>query len=133
MGTAIQMGALVALIVVQSAVLVRQYIRLRQLRSRFSTILDSKAEASRLTEHATREAEELKSAAAADCQRLRGEAEELIKRRDVLTREVTGLREAQNRLAKEASTLEENLEDISFGIYNPHFDYDTPDSYKAAL
>jgi hypothetical protein len=129
----IQTAAVAALIVAQSAILVRQYIRLRQLRSRFSTILDADAEAQRLKEDAARETEELKSAAAADCRRLRKEAEALKAQRDTLTGEVTGLKEAQNRLAREVSTLEENLEDISFGVYKPHFAYDTPDAYKAAL
>lgn len=36
-------------------------------------------------------------------------------------------------LNKEISLLEENLEDISFGLYKPHFDFQTSEEYKTAL
>jgi hypothetical protein len=36
-------------------------------------------------------------------------------------------------LTKEVSLLEENLEDISFGVYKPHFSFQTSEEYKAAL
>jgi hypothetical protein len=39
----------------------------------------------------------------------------------------------QEQLAKEISSLEEHLEDLSFGLYEPHFSFTTPDEYKAAL
>ena len=38
-----------------------------------------------------------------------------------------------NGLQKEVSALEENLEDISFGLYKPHFSFQTSEEYKAAL
>ena len=36
-------------------------------------------------------------------------------------------------LKKEISLLEENLEDISFGLYKPHFNFQTSEEYKTAL
>ena len=36
-------------------------------------------------------------------------------------------------LTKEVSLLEENLEDISFGVYKPHFGFQTSEEYKTAL
>ena len=36
-------------------------------------------------------------------------------------------------LLKEISILEENLEDISYGLYKPHFDYNTSEEYKKKL
>ena len=36
-------------------------------------------------------------------------------------------------LQKEIALLEENLEDISFGLYKPHFTFQTSDEYKAGL
>jgi hypothetical protein len=36
-------------------------------------------------------------------------------------------------LKKEISLLEENLEDISFGLYKPHFSFKTSEEYKVAL
>lgn len=44
--------------------------------------------------------------------------------------------QAQAKLAdlkKETSLLEENLDDISFGLYQPHFSFQTSDEYKNAL
>ena len=35
-------------------------------------------------------------------------------------------------LSKELAILEENLEIISYGLYNPHYDYTTSDEYKQA-
>ncbi len=39
----------------------------------------------------------------------------------------------QEELEKEVALLEENLEDISFGLYKPHFNFQTPDQYKDRL
>lgn len=36
-------------------------------------------------------------------------------------------------LKKSVALLEENLEDISFGLYEPHFDFDTAEDYKVEL
>lgn len=36
-------------------------------------------------------------------------------------------------LRLELSTLEENLEDVSYGLYRPHYDYDTSEKYKQEL
>jgi hypothetical protein len=38
-----------------------------------------------------------------------------------------------NILQKEVSTLEENLEDISFGLYKPHFSFQISEEYKVAI
>ena len=38
-----------------------------------------------------------------------------------------------DRLQKEIGLLEESLEMVEFGVYKPHYDYQTPDQYKAAL
>lgn len=36
-------------------------------------------------------------------------------------------------LKKEVALVEENIEDISFGLYKPHFSFQTVDEYKTAL
>ena len=36
-------------------------------------------------------------------------------------------------LSNEVSLLEENLDDISFGLYKPHFNFQSSEEYKAAL
>jgi hypothetical protein len=42
-------------------------------------------------------------------------------------------RETFDRLQREVSLLEENIEDISFGVYKPHFDYASSQEYKDRL
>ena len=37
------------------------------------------------------------------------------------------------KLQNEVNLLEENLEDISFGLYKPHFNFETSEEYKIAL
>jgi uncharacterized protein DUF4041/Meiotically Up-regulated Gene 113 (MUG113) protein len=126
-------AALGTLVIVLSAAVAMLYARARQLRSRYKSIIDAEAEGRRLQADARRNAEELKAAAAEELDRLRKETEEHRKQRDALAAENTAVAATHERLQKEVSTLEENLEDISFGIYKPHFDYDTPEDYKTAL
>src|SRR6266545_4270745 len=126
-------AALVALVVMLSGAVAALYTRVRQLRLRYKLIIDAEAEGRRLQADARRNADKTKAAAAGELNRLRKEAEEHQKRRDALAAENTAFAATHERLQKEVSTLEENLEDISFGIYKPHFNYDTPEGYKTAL
>jgi Domain of unknown function (DUF4041)/Meiotically up-regulated gene 113 len=109
------------------------FFRLRELRSRYSSITDAEAEAQRLRTDAEREAERVKGAAVEASDKLKAEVSAQQNRRDTLAGENSRLTGEQSRLAKEVSVLEENLEDISFGVYKPHFDFDTPEEYKSAL
>lgn len=54
-------------------------------------------------------------------------------RRQALEADTAKAQALRDRLAQELSLLEENLEDISFGIYKPHFHFDTPEQYKRQL
>ena len=38
-----------------------------------------------------------------------------------------------DKLIREINILEEHTEDLSFGFYKPHFDFDTPERYKIEL
>ena len=134
-----------------SAALVTSYIRGRKLRSRYKSIIDAEkegrrlkdearsnaekieAEGRRLQDEARRNAEKIEAAATTELDRLKKETEEKRKRLDDLAAENTTLAETHGRLQKDVLTLEENLEDISFGIYKPHFNFDTPEDYKTAL
>jgi hypothetical protein len=109
------------------------FIRLRGLQSRYKPIRDVEAEGRRLKDEATRHAEQTTATAARELERLRGEVDQQRKLRDALLAEGTAAAATHKRLKNEVALLEENLEDISFGIYKPHFDYDTPENYKAAL
>ncbi len=55
------------------------------------------------------------------------------KRRDILSQEYASALSRYQELKREVGLLEENLEDISFGLYKPHFDFKTSEDYRAAL
>lgn len=86
-------------------------IQLVQLRARFKPIVDQD--------------EELRKGAK-DLERKRNELLELDKK-------YGSARSVYERLKSELSLLEENLEDISFGLYKPHFNFDAPAKFKTAL
>ena len=55
------------------------------------------------------------------------------KQREQLAQEYEKGRATYEELKKEVGLLEENLEDISYGLYKPHFDFQTSEAYKVAL
>jgi hypothetical protein len=122
-----------ALVLVVSAALVALYARLAQLRSRYKVITDTEAETRRLRADATRDTERLKTNAARELESLKSQIEGERKQRDALAADDAKAKATHEQLCQQISLLEENLEDISFGAYNPHFDYDTPEDYKKAL
>jgi len=94
----------------------------RELRTRYSGISDLEAELTRLRyglEQAKRDQQELDS--------------ENERRRVALKEEYERALGVYKELKNEVSLLEENIEDISFGLYKPHFSFQTPDEYKTAL
>ncbi|MGO9269780.1 MAG: DUF4041 domain-containing protein [Terriglobia bacterium] len=94
----------------------------RELRERYSRIIDLEGE---LTA-----AKDKLDQTKRDRQRFDSENEE---RRAKLNQEYEQALATYNALKKEISLLEENLEDISFGLYKPHFSFQTSAEYKAAL
>ena len=53
-------------------------------------------------------------------------------RRTKLTNQYQGALQKYKQLTTEIALLEENLEDVSFGLYQPHFTFDTSEDYKDA-
>ncbi len=92
------------------------------LRRRFAPVLDIDAELGRVQG-------ELEKAAAAQTQFLDNDK----RRREQLTESYTAAKTTFERLQREVALLEENLEDISFGLYKPHYDFATSVLYKARL
>jgi multidrug efflux pump subunit AcrA (membrane-fusion protein) len=94
----------------------------RQLRDRFAGITDIEKE---------------QLYAAQKLEALKQERELAVKenddRRSKLKAEYDEALATYKRLKQEVQLLEENLEDISFGVYKPHFAFGAPDEYKAAL
>jgi predicted nuclease with TOPRIM domain len=106
-------------LLVALCVLLPKYLALR---SRFRPILDVEAEVSRLRQQVA----ELLS------QRDKTTAEE-VTRRQRLNGEYNEARATYERLKREVSLLEENLEDMSFGVYKPHYTFDSSEEYKKKL
>jgi DNA repair exonuclease SbcCD ATPase subunit len=80
--------------------------------------------------------EELAKAQARLAQMQRSEAEfdaEAQERRSTLNQQYEQAQGVYRQLKKEVTLLEENLEDISFGVYKPHFSFQTPEAYKQEL
>lgn len=65
-------------------------------------------------------------------ERSRFEAEDRL-RREQTSKVYQKAKETYERLQRETTALEENLEDISFGVYKPHYDYETSDEYRIKL
>lgn len=53
--------------------------------------------------------------------------------KELLNQDYIGKRNIYENLLKEISIVEENLEDISYGLYKPHYDYATSEEYKQKL
>src|SRR5437868_3172162 len=51
------------------------------------------------------------------------------KQKEQLNQDFIGKRNIYENLLKEISIVEENLEDISYGLYKPHFNYNTSEEY----
>src|SRR5262245_54109205 len=107
------------------------YMLMRSLKSlkrangdlmRFSSVLDIE-----------KEAERARSVADAERQRSQREISTLQSEMEGLRKQyATGLERYQT-LQKEVSSLEEDLENVSYGLYRPHFTYGDSESYKAAI
>ena len=100
----------------------RLYLSNRRFRARYAPIVDIDAELAKLRR---------------DVDQSKGEQrqflEESQQQRAQLTEEYEQARSIYDTLRKEIALLEENLEDISFGLYRPHFSFETSGEYKAAL
>lgn len=94
----------------------------QSLKTRFSGVTDLEAEEAVVRN----KLEQTKK----DQQRFESEDEQ---RRLKLNQEYQQALTTYNELKKETSLLEENLEDISFGIYEPYFTFQTSEEYKSAL
>jgi hypothetical protein len=62
-----------------------------------------------------------------------GLATEYAQKREVLNAEFQSKRSIYEKLLADISILEENLENISYGMYKPHYDYNSTEAYKQKL
>jgi hypothetical protein len=96
--------------------------RNRELVATYAPIIDMRTEVTRAREEAQRHRD-----------RSTAEVAELRKQKETLSQEYTSARTLYDRLKAEVGLLEENLEDMSVGLYTPHYDYETSQAYKDAL
>jgi DNA repair exonuclease SbcCD ATPase subunit len=100
----------------------RFWLLLRALRQRYAGVTRIQDEIDALKANRDRSQKELQEF----------EATLQLRNADLLT-EYKKLAAQRDELKKEVSLLEENLEDISFGLYKPHFSFQSSEEYKAAL
>jgi hypothetical protein len=110
------------LLALETPVLVALAVRHRSVTSRYRAVIDIDAAVAQRQS----EAEKLRESAA-DLERTHAA------RKQALSVEYERARSTYERLRKEVAHLEENLEDISFGLYTPHYSFDTADEYKEEL
>lgn len=113
---------LTGLALVMTALFLRSRATIKRLLTRCGPLVDADAELARV-----------KEAAAQERATQRRVAEEDARKRNALAEEYSTARRTYETLKKELALLEENLEDISFGIYRPHFTFETSAEYKAKL
>ena len=105
----------------------------RAFADRFTAITDIEAEAmavkQKLQADNERLKEELLTAKASNSSFLKQCQDE----RTILENQYRTAVDTYEKLKGEVSLLEENLEDMSFGLYEPHFEFDTSEDYKIAL
>ncbi len=113
---------LIAIILVLAFFLSRLLRESKDLRTRYAGIADIDAEI---------------KAAKIKLEDLRRQQQETTsesnQQRAKLTEEYQKAHTTYKNLQQEVTLLEENLEDISFGVYEPHFSFQTSDEYKTAL
>jgi hypothetical protein len=145
-------AGLFALIAVAATVaLVLQYRKDRAFRARYSPVTNideavdrARAELERTTKDAAAvEAESKRKRADLDQEYLTAKADyerrsqesvaEFGRQRDALTQDYAKAKAVYERLRVELALLEENREDISFGVYKPHYDFDSSERYRQEL
>ena len=100
----------------------KTYLQNEDLKTKYDKIIDIDSEVSRRTEKA-RSLDE-------DIGKLQSSFEE---QKATLTAEYQKYKSVYDQLKAELATLEESLEMTSFGLYKPHYDYDTSERYKSEL
>ncbi len=97
-------------------------LRIRKLTQKYAGIIDIENEISRAQGDLKRENERF--------QKSEADHKTAMER---LSQDYKTARSLYDQLRNEVSVLEETLEDISFGLYRPHYSFDDPESYKQAL
>lgn len=129
-----------AIAVVLAAVLVwllaayfRDRRRSKEIISRYSAIIDVEAERNRLASEIERDREAHSKALASRREDWAQSDAQEERKRAQLSGEYESALTKYKELQAELALVEESLEDISFGLYSPHFTYETPEEYKTRI
>jgi len=90
-------------------------------------------EAQEFMTEAQREAARLRAAAVEEATSVRRTIQEERDQHAMLANETAQVRGDFERLRQELSKIEGSLEDISFGLYKPQYNFDTPEQFKAEM
>lgn len=143
-GTLMTIVILSVLLALSTFMLFQVWRKNRSLEALYSPIADARAEvqranaeAARLISTATDKAAKLRAAAQAHVDGLRAESmaqlNEHVRQRQELSRDYGSARALYERLKREVALVEENVEDISVGLYKPHYNFASSDEYKQAI
>ncbi len=101
---------------------IRSHTALSNLKAKYGQIIDVDAERAKIQQEIaslTAERDKVKS--------------DFHNKKDKLKEDYDKAHVVFERLQREISLLEESLEMIEFGLYKPHFDFDTPEVYRGLL
>lgn len=115
-------AVLVAALAIVAGLAVYALLRLREIRARYAPILDVEGEVERAKSELTRLANDREAFAAAEA-----------KRRTDLATQYAEAKAVYDHLRSEVALLEENIEDMSFGLYRPHYSFTTSDQFRGKL
>lgn len=123
MQTIIMISAvLFSIVVILLLIVIRIYSSLVRIRKKYASVLDVDVERSKIL---------------ADIKALKKQLADLSQdfsnRKDKLTSEYNNAHILYEKLQKEISLLEESLEMTEFGVYKPHFDFDSSEKYKQEI
>lgn len=108
--------------VVALALFIRKCIEVKAIKARYKDIIN----VDNLVAERTREIEQIRK----NISELQVDHK---KRMEQLNTEFLSKKKIYEELTKEVSVLEENLENISYGLYRPHYNYQTSEEYKKQL
>ena len=126
--------------VATAAMLLATRRHVRALKERYRVVISADEEAARIVEDAraraavaTSDASRAVTSARDELRRVEEQTAAAIERRVALATDHQGAQQAYDRLVREVRALEENLDDISYGLYKPHYHFDTPEEFKREL
>jgi multidrug efflux pump subunit AcrA (membrane-fusion protein) len=137
-------GILLALLLATLAGGTVIFVKYRRVRVRYEPLIDVEAEVKKARsalEKLVSERDRIAAEDAARREKLDAEAAALREklnaedtaRREKLAGEYASAKALYDRLRQELSLVEENVEDVSVGLYKPHFHFDTSEEYKQKL